>query len=317
MKKTLFILLSVLCGSLSLSSVFAIDFKNDFLAPLLVWEESVYDFGAVDAGEFSGIIDPQRPLTENLKNIFYPPVFGDEATQWWEIWRLIRTVWVGILVVMFIRAGGMFVRNANNPDEIQKSMMNMLYILYGVVLFFGVTWILGTLLDIWDFDGLLWSDAEDGIVNKLENWIVLQAIWFLKALAFFMAIVFVARYGYKMAIASDSEERIKSAKTGLLNVIIALVLIKVVDYVYFVAQAWNIKETWVELIVSTTQFFSFVFGGIIFLSFLYVWFMYLTSAGSEERISSAWKFLKNLIIVMLVVFLFLLIVYQIFADIWA
>ena len=305
-----------MCVWLNISAVFAVDFKNDFLRPLLVGEDSVYDFGAVDANEFSGVIDPKRPLAENLKNIFYPPVFGDESTQWWEIWRLMRTVWVGILVAMFVRAGGMFVRNANDPEEIKKSIMNMLYILYWAALFFGVTWILGTLLNIWDFDGLLWSGTDDGVINNLENNVILQVIWFMKALAFFMAIVFIAWYGYKMAIAGDAEDRVKSAKTWLLNVVIALVLIKVIDYVYYVAQAGDIKTAWIEAIVSTSKFFSFVFGGVIFLSFLYVWFVYLTSAGNEERISSAWKYLKNLVVVMLVVFLFLLIVYQIFADIW-
>jgi len=36
--------------------------------------------------------------------------------------------------------------------------------------------------------------------------------------------------------AMDKEDKVKAAKTGILNVIIALVFIKIVDLIYFIAQ---------------------------------------------------------------------------------
>ena len=63
------------------SPVFSVDFLRDFAAPLVSGEESVYSFGADSETGISDIIDPNRSLTENLKNIFYPPIFGDEANR--------------------------------------------------------------------------------------------------------------------------------------------------------------------------------------------------------------------------------------------
>jgi len=290
------------------------DFLWDFAAPLVTGEESVYTFGIGEDGT-GGIIDVNKSVTENLKNIFYPPIFGDEAQAGWELWRLIRNIWVWILVVMLIWAWGMFVRNPNDPEAMSTAIKNMLYIVYGVALFFWVTRLLGTVLNVWDFNWLLGTWDQDGIVNKLENSIVLQLIWFLKALAFFVAIVFTAWYGFRMATAVDAEEKVTAAKNWLKNVVIALVFIKVIDYIYYVAQVGDIQGSSVDIIVSVSKFFGFLFWWLLFLSFLYVGFMYLTSAGSEERVKKAWTYLRNLIVVMLVVFLFLLIVYQIFADI--
>lgn len=291
------------------------DFLWDFAAPLVSGEESVYTFWADGSTWIGDIIDPNRSLTDNLKNIFYPPIFGDEAQSWGELWRLIRNIWVWILVVMLIWAGGMFVRNPSDPEAMGTAIKNMIYIIYGVALFFWVTRLLGTVLNVWDFNGLLGTWDNDGLVNKLENNIILQLIWFLKALAFFVAIVFTAWYGFKMATAVDAEDKVKAAKSGLLNVIVALVFIKVIDYIYYVAQVWDIQSTSMDVIISVSKFFWFLFGWLLFLSFLYVGFLYLTSAWSEERVKTAWTYLRNLIVVMLVVFLFLLIVYQIFADI--
>ena len=35
--------------------------------------------------------------------------------------------------------------------------------------------------------------------------------------------------------ATDQEEKLKTAKTGILNIIISLVAIKVIDYMYYIA----------------------------------------------------------------------------------
>lgn len=291
---------------------FAIDFTNDIAAPLV--EDFVYNFGEEDVQWLKQrVVDPDRTLLENLKNIFYPPVFGDEAYKGWLLWQMIRTVWVGILVLAFIRAWARLILNAADEEERQKSIMNIVYIIYGVVLFFGATWIMETLLDIWNFKGFL-SDDSDSFLNKVENNIVLQVIWFLKALAFFLAIVMVARYWYQMATAMDSEERLWQAKTGLLNVILALVFIKIIDFIYFIAQTGEFQQQGVEFITNFTTFLSFAFGALIFFMLIYIWFLYLTSAGEEDRINDAKRLLRNIVVVFLVVALFLLIIYQVLAD---
>lgn len=76
------------------SPVYGIDFENDFVFPLLgneavggdgevggaLGDNIDVDFGDSYVYDFSDIIDPDKPLLDSLKNIFYPPVFGDEQT---------------------------------------------------------------------------------------------------------------------------------------------------------------------------------------------------------------------------------------------
>ena len=291
------------------SSVFAIDFTRDFVAPLLTGDSSVY-------GDLINKVDKDKSFLENVSEIFYPPVLGESSwdiSWWWAIWDMIRTVWVGILTLLLIRAWARLVLFGGSDEDRAKSLKNLLYIWYGIALFFWATWILGTLLDIWDFNGLV--DPTEWVVNQLENSVVLQVIGFLKALAFFMAITFVLWYGFRMVTALDSEEKATAARKWLTNVVIALVLIKVIDFIYYMVQAWDVKSEVFSAMTAGVSFLSFLFGGAIFLIILYIWFLYLTSAGQEDRITKAKTLLRNVFLAALVVFLFLLIVYQIFADI--
>ena len=59
---------------------------------------------------------------------------------------------------------------------------------------------------------------------------------FLKAFAFFYAIIITIWYGFNMIRALDKEDTLKNAKRGLVNVLLALVFIKVIDFVFFIAQ---------------------------------------------------------------------------------
>lgn len=293
--------------------VYAADFARDFVAPLLTWESSVY-------GELLAKVDLEKSFLDNLKEIFFPPVFGDEWVDGWEIWEAIRIIWVWVLVLAIIWAWARLVLFGFETEESWKSLKNLMYIWYGAALFFGAIWILDTLLDVWDFDWVVWS-FDDGIVNKIENNIVLQVIWFLKAFAFFAAIIMIVYYAYRIMTSLDQEEQVSKARSWILNVIIALVLIKVIDFIYFVVQKWEVEKLliWWDgspwFLTWVTTFLSFAFGAIIFFLLIYIWFLYITSAGDEERIKNAKTLLKNVVLVMLVVFLMFLIIYQFFGDI--
>jgi hypothetical protein len=58
----------------------------------------------------------------------------------------------------------------------------------------------------------------------------------LKALAFFLAIILLVYTGIKMMQAFDTQEKIDAAKRGIINIIIALIFIKVIDYLFLIAQ---------------------------------------------------------------------------------
>ncbi len=282
--------------------VFAWSFVSDFVAPLVKWDKVYSSLSEIDIN---------KPFTESLKDIFYPPIWDSD---WWAIRDLIRNIWVGLLVIMLIWTGWMMVVWADDPEERVWAYKSLLYIIYWVVIFFWATWILGTVLNIWDFSGLIWSD-NDSLINKAEEWFVLQLIWFLKAFAFFVAIAMVARYWSRLIFASWEDDKISAARTWLLNVMIALIFIKIIDFLYYIAQSWDFEWLAIDTIVNVAQFLWFLFGAAIFLSFLYVWFVFLTSWGSDDRISRAKVLIKNIVVVMLVVMLFLLVMFQIFSEV--
>ena len=64
-----------------------------------------------------------------------------------------------------------------------------------------------------------------------------QVLGFLKAFAFFYAIVMTIRYGIQFMKALEKEDQIKTAKKGITNVLMALIFIKVIDFIYFIAQS--------------------------------------------------------------------------------
>jgi uncharacterized membrane protein (DUF485 family) len=77
---------------------------------------------------------------------------------------------------------------------------------------------------------------------------------FLKGFAFFLAIIMMVYYGYKMMIAFDQEDKIKAARTGILNVVLALVFIKVIDFLYYIAQKEDFGDQANSLILVVVKF---------------------------------------------------------------
>lgn len=51
-----------------------------------------------------------------------------------------------------------------------------------------------------------------------------------------MAIIMAVVYGYQMITAMDKDELAIKARKGIMNVLLALVGIKVIDFIYFIAQ---------------------------------------------------------------------------------
>lgn len=299
------ICLWVLLRSGWLGSVFAINFKADFAAPLVAnEEETVYKFKG---------LNPDKPILEILTEIFYPPVYA--GTTWWKLRDFIRNVWVGIMIVLIIWAGANFVMYPDKDDDIKWNLRNILFLIVWAFIFFWASWILGTVIDFWSLEWVTSRENAQSLLDQAEHGLILQTIVFMKALAFFVAIVFMVWYGFKMMSAMDDEAQRSAARQWLLNVMIALVAIKIIDYLYFIATTGDsFTDGVTELILSVSQFLAYLFGIILFLAIIYAGYLFLTSAGNDDNIADAKKILKTIVIVMLVIFLFLLIIYQIFAD---
>jgi hypothetical protein len=212
------------------------------------------------------------------------------------------------MFVFLVVAGINFIMNAKEADGPKKAWMSLVYIAYGAFLIFGVTWILWSVLNI---GGVQWT-AE--IVQNVQNTLFLQVLSFFKVLAFFIAIVMIVVYGFQVMSSMDQSDKIKTIQKWILNVLIALVFIKLIDYIFYIAQTPDFGAKASTLILDVARILWFVLGAALVLAVFYAGFLLITSSGKEETFKKATWFIVNVFIVSMVVFLFLLIVYQIFRE---
>lgn len=274
------------------------------------------EFGRVE-NVFNLCIRRDLSLRENIIRLFYPsrlpPSF--DVSEWcasarWGIFRdVFRRLWVALLFIFFIFAGIQLVIRANDDEARKKALMSMLYILFGWFLFLWSTWILGDVLNI---ANLQWSEQ---LANNLENNLFLQILTLLKGLAFFVAIVFLVVYGYRIMAATDQEEKLKTAKTGILNIIISLVAIKVIDYLYYIASVPTFGSDAANLILQVATVLWYIIGAMFMLSIFYLGFLLLTGRWEEETVTKAKNIVVTILLSGLVIFLFLLLIYQVMKEI--
>jgi hypothetical protein len=284
--------------------VLAGDFLSDVAVPLLTewWygDERAYDFG----------IDDTADLWENVRKIFFPDATGDN-----QIWKFIRNIMAGLLVLALIYTWAQFVLYGNQPEEVSKNLLNLVFIVIGALAIFLSVWTLDTLLNISNIDWV-WSNAQwTWLVNKFED-LALLILWILKWFAFFLWIIFFAYNGIKMLYAVWAEDKIKLAWQWLLNVIVALLFIKLIDYVYFIAAQSNFWTSASSLIVQIAQTLWYIIGIWLVLSIIYAWYLMITGQWNDERIGQAKSLIKSVAVIGLVILIFLLVIFQLFADIW-
>jgi hypothetical protein len=112
----------------------------------------------------------------------------------------------------------------------------------------------------------------------------------------------------------DEEEKLKAARTGILNVFLALIFIKIIDFVYLIAQVKDFKNQAIELIVQISKFLGYV-GGIMFvIAIIYVGYLMLTAKGDDDNIEKAKSMIKGIFTIVLIILLFMLVVFQVFND---
>ena len=90
-------------------------------------------------------------------------------------------------------------------------------------------------------------------MNKLDQSLMFQIFSGLRALAFFIAIILLIFTGWKVMVAMDQESKYKAATKGILNIIIPLTIIKIIDYIYYIAQTPDLKSKATELIVEVSK----------------------------------------------------------------
>ncbi len=264
--------------------------------------ESVFDF--------SKCIKRDNSIEQNIKNLFYPSTtpWDSECSvlKWGILWDAVKIITFWLLFVFIVIAGMWFL--LNGAENSKKAAMNMVYLAYGAFLVYGSIWILGYVLNV---ENVAWS-AD--LVNNLQNNLFLQILGFFKVMAFFIAIVMMVWTGYKMMSAMDKEDKIKEWRKWVINIIVALVLIKIVDYVFYIAQSVSFAAKASALVLDLAKILWWVLGIVFVLGLMFAGYSMFVSNGDEKAMKKTRSILINIFMISLVLFFFLLIVYQIFNE---
>ena len=255
-------------------------------------------------------VSSNNTLRENIVNMLYP------RTARWEsrIYEIIRGITLWMMIVFFVYAWASLLLN-KKPEESRKHLYSLLYILLWWVFVYGASWLFGDVLNfnVGDFTTETWSWIKwftDSLVWKVF-FVVLSAI---KAAAFFMAIIMTVITWFKVMSAGDGEKWKKLVK-WLINVVAALLIIKWVDFIYYLAaDSKNFVENASNFIINVAKIFGWLYWIVTVIMVIIAWYLYITDGWTGSNFKKASNVLINILLSALVLFSFLLIIYQIFAE---
>jgi len=293
------------CASITIAAV-----PNSLPNPTKDFFENMYTWSRVggsmvyDPSSFGITRNTNNPksLKDNIRDMFYPSAIWKNA-----LWPILQTV-AGIIFFIFVVViGAKFLLNADEEAELEKNKMSFVYLMYGGFLVFGSMWLLKQLnveFSQW------WAD----LVVAVKDRIIFNFISFIKAAAFFVAIILIIYHGLQIIRSYEKEEKLTEARKAVVNVLAVLILIKVIDYVYFIAYDNGFKTKAVDFIIEISKL---MWWGIWLLSvvyLIYAGFMLITWQWESDKLKKSTDIIKAIFFAVMIIFLFLLTMYQLFKD---
>jgi len=313
MKKIALLLISLLSLAWGITIAYNAPSFNDNFAKYLT-NDSPDRYGRVET-VFNICIDKNIPLIDNIRRMFYPTNIVVQgcpgATNWWLLWTTLKALWFVIMFVYIILNWVSLMANLWDPKAVSKAMKNFIYIWYGAFLFFGSVRLLGSVLNISTIQG-----SQD-LSDKVSGQLFFQVLSFLKTFAFFGAIIMIVIYWFTIMYSSDDSGKVGKATKWILAVVIALVLIKVIDYIFFIAQTPDFATKWADFIINIAKLMAYIIGALFVIYIFYAGFLMITASGDEAQRKKAKTTITIIAISTVVIFMFLLILYQIFNEFWA
>lgn len=277
-------------------------YEQDFTKPLI---EGWYVIEKSD-------VKRDNTVRQNIKTLFYPSV------DWQNLmYHVIRDITLWVMIIFIVMAWASLLLN-KKPEESKKHLTSLLYILLWWVFIYASNRLFGDVLNFWSSadsfttwqTGMAWvTDAF--IWKKSVLFVILSAV---KGFAFFLAIIMIVITWFKVVAAWEGEKWKKLVK-WLINVVVALLIIKWVDFIYYLAAD---SKTFVsnasDFIINAAKVFAWIYGVIIVIMVIVAWYLYITDWWTWDNFKKASNILVNILLSALVLFAFLLIAYQIFAE---
>ena len=251
-------------------------------------------------------VSSENTLRENIVQLFYPSRYGGNV-----IYNVVRdiTLWVMIAFIVWAWASILFNRK---PEDVKKTLRSLVYILIWWVFVYWANWLFGDVLNF-NEDQFAAGDGAAWVRDSAHQvfFVVLSA---LKAFAFFLAIIMLVITWFRVIAAGEGEKWKKLVK-WLINVVIGLMIIKWIDIIYYIAaDTENFVKNAADLIINIAKVFAYIYWVIIIIMVILAWYLYISDGWSWNNFKKATNVLVNILLSALVLFAFLLILYQIFAE---
>ena len=266
----------------------------------------------IDVINFEGVSEDNR-LKQNIKCLFYPSTFGacGNVNRGWAIWDVVRYIWYALVVLFIVISWIKLLVSWSNWDKVKASLSSLLYIILWSILFFWCIWILWSVLR---FETVWWTDW---LMNNLQwgnSSLLFFILSFAKAFAFIAAILMIVVHWFKMMSSADKADKVKIWFKWLLNVIIALVVIKLIDYIYYIAQVNDFVTKTTDLIIEIAKIAWFIIWALMVIMLFYAWFLFITDQWSSENMKKAKNIIIWILVTAVVIFALLLIIYEVFSE---
>lgn len=248
-----------------------------------------------------------KTLKENIEVLFYP----NESGKWGFIWDVLRYVGYIIVFIYLIMAGSKLIFGAKKPDDLKAFFNTLLLIVVGSAFYFGAVRL------FWNVLVLKNINQTAGLKEALtkSSGFLFFLLSFLKAGAFFYAIAMIVWTGFKMMNPSTAEEWGSQKLVGNLKwIIAALVGMKVVDFIYYIASKQDFTAQAGNFIIQIAKFMAYLSGSVIVLMIIYSGYLLVIDGGKGENFKKAKTTLTNIVLAVIALFFFLFLLYQIFAE---
>lgn len=297
----IFLITSV--GITSANASPAPEFEKDFAQKLTSYEAD--SKGRVERVFDLWWVKKDKNLKENIEVLFSP------ENHWGVLWSILKYAGFWLIFFYIVYAAIPLLLKGGKPEELKSAMTNILYILIGATFFFGAVWLFGSKLNLTALQHT--EGLKDELISNKGIWFFILS--FLKGAAFFIAIIMIVITGFKMMNPKtwESGEGKKLVK-NLANIIFALVAMKVVDFIYYIAQSNQFAQKAGQFIVQMAKFLAYISGGVMVIMIMYAGYLLIVDGGKGENFKKAKTIIINILLTVVTLFFFLFILYQIFSE---
>lgn len=249
-------------------------------------------------------VSKDKTLKENLMGLLYP----NGVDNYGFLGDIFKGLALALILVYVFFAGASLLTSGSKSDVLKKEVKSLGYLALGAVLIYGAGWFFGEIFNVSNMAGIEgFAKAATGGNTSF----FFQFLTLLKGFAFFYAILMVVITGFR-TMTAESADKSKKIIKGTLNVLGSLTLMKMVDFVYYIASIPNFVAEATTFIVNVAKFCGYLYGAVAVLMVFYAGYSFLTDGGGGSGFKRAKTLLVNLFVSGLVLFGFLLILYQVF-----